>query len=135
MTPDELDAAALGFVAERHIATLSTLRPDGTVHVVPVAFMYDHDERKVRVIAPASTMKVANVRRHGRATVSWVDGGRWGTMEGPAEVRVDDASVARTREDYTAKYGPPHGTTTDYVSIEIAVDRVMGRFSLPGGPR
>ncbi len=133
MSPDELDQVALGFLAERHVATLSTRRADGTVHVVPVAFMYDPDERRVRVIAPASTVKVANVRRDARAVVSFVDGGRWATLEGPAVVRDDDTSVARTHRDYTAKYGPPHGARTDYVSIEMDVTKVMGRFSLLGG--
>ena len=133
MSPDELDPVALGFLAEGHIATLSSHRADGTVHVVPVAFMYSHDDRRVRIIAPASTVKVDNVRRHPRAAVSFVDGGRWATLEGAAFVREDEASVERTRRDYTAKYGPPHGARTDYVSIEIDVTRVTGRFSLLGG--
>src|SRR5690606_37891896 len=29
------------FVTERHLATLTTLRPDGTPHVVPVGFTWD----------------------------------------------------------------------------------------------
>ena len=132
MSPDELDAVALRFLAERHVGTLSTLRADGTVHVVPVAFMYDHGERRLRIIAPASTVKVSNVRDRSMAVVSFVDGGRWATFEGAGEVRDDDVSVARTLRDYTAKYGPPHGSRSDYVSIEIAVTRIMGRFTLPG---
>ena len=31
----------LDFLTERHLATLTTLRPDGTPHVVPVGFTYD----------------------------------------------------------------------------------------------
>jgi hypothetical protein len=34
--PGELGAAALEFLRERHLATLTTLRSDGTPHVVPV---------------------------------------------------------------------------------------------------
>ncbi|CAN5181174.1 hypothetical protein BH24ACT1_BH24ACT1_05600 [soil metagenome] len=34
----------LGFLGESHLATLTTLRADGTPHVVPVGFTFDPDE-------------------------------------------------------------------------------------------
>ena len=40
----------LGFLRERHLATLTTLRADWSPHVVPVGFGYDPDERVVRII-------------------------------------------------------------------------------------
>ena len=43
--------SALEFVTERRLATLTTLRPDGTPHVVPVAFTWDEDEGVARVTA------------------------------------------------------------------------------------
>ena len=51
LDPDRLDAAVLAFLTERHLATLTTLRADGSPHVVPVGFAYSPDERLVRVIS------------------------------------------------------------------------------------
>ena len=134
MHPDDLDDAACAFFDERHIGTLVTLRADGTPHAVPVGFMYDHPARRLRIIAPAGTVKVANARRGGPAVVSVVDGGRWATFEGRASVHDDPTSIGRTLDAYRAKYGPPHGAQEAYVSVEITVARVLGRFSIPGRP-
>lgn len=119
-------------LAGRYIATLSTHRPDGSIHVVPVAFMYDPDETLIRIIAPESTHKVRNIRAGSTAVVCFVDGGLWATIEGSACVTDDAGAVQRTLEQYTAKYGPPHGNRSDYVAIEVRPTRVMGRFVLPG---
>ncbi|MDA0256516.1 MAG: pyridoxamine 5'-phosphate oxidase family protein, partial [Chloroflexi bacterium] len=35
---DRLPEEVLAFLAERQLATLSTQRPDGSLHVVPVGF-------------------------------------------------------------------------------------------------
>jgi uncharacterized pyridoxamine 5'-phosphate oxidase family protein len=43
MTPADLTPEMLEFLRERHLATLTTLRPDGSPHVVPVGFTYDED--------------------------------------------------------------------------------------------
>ena len=37
----DVSPAMLAFLAERHLATLTTLRADGSPHVVPVGFSYD----------------------------------------------------------------------------------------------
>ena len=39
--PARLPDGALQFLHERHLATLTTLRSDGTAHVVPVGFTFD----------------------------------------------------------------------------------------------
>ena len=41
-----LSPEARVFVGERHLATLTTVRPDGTLHVVPVAFKDVTDDGK-----------------------------------------------------------------------------------------
>ena len=51
LDPTDLPAAALAFMVERHLATLTTLRRDGSPHVVPVGFTWDREERIARVIA------------------------------------------------------------------------------------
>ena len=43
--PADLDPDDLAFLAERHLATLTTLRPDGSPHVVAVGFSYDPPPR------------------------------------------------------------------------------------------
>ena len=47
LRPADLDEAALAFLSEYHLASLTTLRADGSPHVVPVGFSYDQDERVV----------------------------------------------------------------------------------------
>lgn len=125
-TPDDLTPEMLAFVAEYHLASLTTMRADGSPHVVPVGFSYDHDARLVRVITFASSTKYRNALRGGRAVVSQVDGGRWLTMEGTVSGTADPGRVAAAVAGYAARYRQP-GERDDRVAIEIAVDRVMGR--------
>ncbi len=126
LDPADLDEAALAFLSEYHLASLTTLRADGSPHVVPVGFSYDQDERVVRIITFASSVKVANARRGGRAAVSQVDGGRWLTLEGTVSATSDPERVALAIAGYAARYRQP-GEREDRVAIEIAVDRVLGR--------
>jgi nitroimidazol reductase NimA-like FMN-containing flavoprotein (pyridoxamine 5'-phosphate oxidase superfamily) len=41
--PAQLDDDVLAFLRERHLSTLTTLRPDGSPHVVPVGFTWDEE--------------------------------------------------------------------------------------------
>ena len=123
---DHLSDEMLAFLAERHLATLTTLRADGSPHVVPVGFSYDSREGLVRIITFARSVKARNAARGNRAAVSQVDGARWATLEGVARLVDDAASVALAVAGYAARYRQP-GERSDRVAIEIAVDRVMGR--------
>ena len=124
--PSDLSPEILGFLAERHLATLTTLRADGSPHVVPVGFAYDPTDRLVRIISADGSQKVRNAERNGRAAVSQVDGGRWLTLEGMVSVRRDADAVAAAEAAYAARYQAPR-ERTDRVAIEISVDRVLGR--------
>lgn len=126
MQPGDLDAAALAFLAERHLASLTTLRADGSPHVVPVGFSWDPVDGLVRVITRVGSQKVANARRGGRAAVSQVDGGRWLTLEGTVTVTEDPDRVAEAVRRYAERYRQPE-PNPDRVAIEIAVDRILGR--------
>ena len=50
LDPADLPSAAVDFMTERHLATLTTLRRDGSPHVVPVGFTWDREERVARVM-------------------------------------------------------------------------------------
>jgi PPOX class probable F420-dependent enzyme len=113
-------------VAERHLATLTTLRADGSPHVVPVGVTYDPDTRTARVITSGSSAKARHVRAgQARVAVCQVDGRRWLTLEGTAVVRDDRAAVADAEARYAQRYRTPRENPARVV-IEIAVDRVLG---------
>jgi PPOX class probable F420-dependent enzyme len=128
IAPGAPSAEVLQFLADRHLATLSTHRPDGTLHVVPVGFTYDADRQIARIITRAGSHKVRNIEAHpgSRVSVCQVDGGRWLTLEGPAEVTAATDRVAEAVERYAHRYREP-GERDDRVAIEISVDRIMGR--------
>ena len=114
------------FLTERHLATLTTLRADGSPHVVPVGVTYDPATRTARVITSGTSAKVRHVRDGGgRVAVCQVDGRRWVTLEGTAQVRDDAASVAEAVERYARRYRQPRGNPAR-VAIEISVDRLLG---------
>ena len=124
--PDELSPDALEFLQERHLATLSTQRGDGSPHVVAVGFTYEPEAALVRVITFARSTKARNAARGGRAAVCQVDGGRWLTLEGPVRLATDTDAVAEGVRRYAARYSEPK-EREDRVVVEIAVDRALGR--------
>ncbi|MBX3312737.1 MAG: TIGR03618 family F420-dependent PPOX class oxidoreductase [Actinobacteria bacterium] len=132
LVPDDLGPDHLAFLADRHLATLTTVRPDGTPHVAPVGFGYDPVAGLVRIITFEGSRKVRNLDAAtaaadgGRAVVCQVDGARWLALEGPAEVTRDPERVAAAVGAYAARYRQP-GEREDRVAIEIRVDRILGR--------
>ncbi|MCF6507176.1 TIGR03618 family F420-dependent PPOX class oxidoreductase [Blastococcus sp. MG754426] len=124
--PSDPGAGLLEFLTERHLATLTTLRPDGTPHVVPVGVTYDAATATARVITSGTSAKARHVRAgQARVAVCQVDGRRWATLEGAAVVRDDAASVADAVERYARRYRRPRENPARVV-IEISVDRILG---------
>ena len=122
----QLTATQIDFVRENILATLTTLRADGSPHVVPVGFTYDPDQNLVRVITFAKSMKARHAAQGGRAVVSQVDRGRWITFEGTVRLRTEADIVAKAVEAYAGRYRQPK-VREDRVVVEITVDKVMGR--------
>lgn len=118
-----LTDAALAFLAERHLATLSTIGRDGRIHSVPVGMTYL--DGVVRVIGSRGSQKFVNAQRSGRASISSVDGARWISFEGPARLLTDPQSVALAVELYAARYRQPRENPERGV-LEITVERVLG---------
>ncbi|MFT6292636.1 MAG: PPOX class probable F420-dependent enzyme [Ilumatobacter sp.] len=127
---DLLDDDVRTFLTERHLATLTTLRTDGSPHVVAVGFSYDTDAKVARVITWASSQKAVNAGRMEaagqRAAVSQVDGGRWLTLEGRVRLVTDPAGVQPGIDGYAARYRDPKDRQ-DRAVIEIDVDKILGR--------
>lgn len=120
--PDDVTA----FLTERHLATVTTLRPDGTPHVVPVGFTWDGT--LARVITSGASRKAAHADG-ARVALCQVDGRRWLTLEGKAVVSADPERVAEAVRRYAQRYRQPR-VNPQRVVIEITVDQIMGH--LPG---
>ncbi len=121
-----LSADTIAFLTDRHLATLTTLRLDGSPHVVPVGFSYEPVTRIVRIICSAGSQKTRNIAHNNRAVVAQVDGGRWLSLEGTAVVSDDPARVAEAERRYSARYQEPR-VNPNRVAIEITIDRILGR--------
>ena len=139
------------FVTERHVATLTTLRPDGTPHVVPVAFTWDADSGVAWMTSEDGSAKVRNVEAAqgkgpagaapagagaagdgavatgtgARGALCQVSGGRWLTLEGEVTVSRDPAVIADAELRYAVRYGPLDPDPRRVV-LNLAVDRVLG---------
>ncbi|MGR6316892.1 TIGR03618 family F420-dependent PPOX class oxidoreductase [Micromonospora soli] len=129
---DPRDARVAAFFRDRHLATLTTPRPDGTPHVVPVGVTFDPDAGLARVITSGTSAKARHVAAAGPAgapvAVCQVDGRWWLTIEGRAVLRRDPVSVAEAERRYAERYRPPR-PNPQRVVLEIAVTRLLG--SLP----
>jgi len=118
------------FVTERHLATLSTLRADGSPHVVPVGFTWDPDAGVVRITTKVTAVKARNAQRLGpagerpRAAVCQVDGGRWVTLEGTIELRTAADEVAEAVRRYARRYRQLEENPERAVLV-LTVDKVM----------
>ena len=132
--PHDLAPELLVFLTERHLATLTTLRADGSPHVVPVGVTYDAASRTARVITSGTSAKARHVRAgSARVAVCQVDGRRWVTLEGTAVVRDDPAAVADAEARYARRYQQPRVNPARVV-LEISVDRVLGNAERWRGP-
>ncbi|WP_217209984.1 pyridoxamine 5'-phosphate oxidase family protein [Streptomyces sp. AC550_RSS872] len=129
--PGAPDAPYLTFWQEKHVCTLTTLRPDGTPHVVPVGVTYDPEARLARVITSKSSAKVRHVLAAGpdgaRVAVCQMEGRRWATLEGRAIIRTEPERVADAERRYAERYGRTPRPNPERVVIEIALTRAMGR--------
>lgn len=127
--PASLTADATEFLTERHLATLTTVRKDGTPHVVAVGFTWDADGSYARIITSRKSQKAINAARGGYAAVSQVDGARWLTLEGPSDVLDDKSDVTDAEHRYAQRYRVPR-ENPERVVVRISVQRILGSRSL-----
>lgn len=131
--PHDLAPSALEALEVRHLASLTTLRADGTPHVTPVGFTWDAEGGLARVICSGGSQKARNAARGGVAALCQVDGRWWLTLEGTVSVSSDPERVADAVRRYAARYRPPR-ENPQRVVIEIAVTRVLGSAEFLGRP-
>ncbi|MEU6219583.1 TIGR03618 family F420-dependent PPOX class oxidoreductase [Streptomyces sp. NPDC047022] len=125
-----LSSAAEDFLAENHLCTLTTLRPDGSPHVAPVRFTWDGESGLARVMTTVTRRKARNLLAGSgaRAAVCQVAGGRWITLEGPAAVSTDPARVVEGIRRYAKRYWSQPPQPPGLAVIEISVERAMGLY-------
>lgn len=117
------------FWTERRLATLTTVRPDGTPHVVAVGVTVDFEAGLARVITFGTSVKARLVRAAGAegvpVAVCQLEGPKWSTLEGRAVLRDDPESVRDAENRYAARYRQPK-PNPQRVVLEIAITRVLG---------
>ena len=123
---DALPSGVLEFLAERHLATLTTLRADGSPHVVPVGFTYDPATKIARVITSGDSVKARHADRPGAvAAICQVDGARWLTVTGPVHLDRDPQVIADAVARYARRYRQPR-VNPKRVALLISVERMLG---------
>ena len=133
MPLDPRDPVLSDFWAERHLCTLTTLRTDGSPHVVPVGVTFDAESMLARVITGGASQKVRNLEQAtargdaeaARAAACQIDGRRWCTLEGTARVSRDLEEVAEAVARYAQRYRHPR-VNPERVVLLIDVTRVLG---------
>ncbi|MEV5412811.1 TIGR03618 family F420-dependent PPOX class oxidoreductase [Thermopolyspora sp. NPDC052614] len=122
----ERGAAFAEFWQERHLCTFTTVRPDGTPHVVPVGATLDLETGVARVITSRNSRKARMIAAGARhVALCQADGRRWSTLEGLATVRTDPDEIADAERRYASRYKPPR-PNPQRVVLEIQVTRVLG---------
>ena len=128
-TTTRLTNDALAFLTERHLAMLTTLRADGSPHVVAVGFTFDPKTHIARVITTGGSQKAVNAQRGGIAVISQVDGARWLSLEGRSSVNSDIDAVRDAELRYAQRYRTPRPNPRRVV-IEVQIQRVLGSSDL-----
>jgi PPOX class probable F420-dependent enzyme len=119
-------AAVLRFWTERHLCTLTTLRRDGSPHVVPVGATLDGPAGLLRVISSRGSAHVRHVAAgQDRVAICQVDGARWITVEGKAQVVSSAEAVDEAVRRYAARYRQPR-VNPERVVIEVSITQVLG---------
>lgn len=117
------------FWTERHLCTVTTLRRDGTPHVVPMGVVLDVEAGTAWAITSGGSAKVRNIRAAGEQgapiAVCQVDGRHWSTIEGRVVALDDEASVREAERRYAERYKVPR-TNPERVALRITVTRVLG---------
>jgi PPOX class probable F420-dependent enzyme len=121
--------AFLDFWRERRLCTVTTLRPDGTPHVVPMGVVLDPEAGAAWAITSGTSWKVRNIRAAGPDggpfAACQVDGRHWSTVEGTVRVLEDPDAVREAERRYAERYKVPRENPRR-VALRVDVTRVIG---------
>ncbi|MEU9453564.1 TIGR03618 family F420-dependent PPOX class oxidoreductase [Streptomyces sp. NPDC048277] len=123
-----LSPAAEAFLAENHLCTFTTIRPDGSPHVTPVRFTWDAEAGLARVMTAVTRRKARNLLAAPGSRVSLCQtvGGHWLTLEGTGTVSEDPLRIQEGVRQYAKRYWSPPPEPPGLVVIEVRVDRALG---------
>jgi F420H(2)-dependent biliverdin reductase len=121
----DLTPEMVAFWAERHLCTVTTLRADGSPHVVPLGVALDAESGVAWAITTGGTQKAVNLTRDPRFAACQVDRARWATLEGRAEVLDETDVVAEAVRRYAQRYKQPRDNPRR-VALRITLTRVIG---------
>ncbi|KRF18200.1 pyridoxamine 5'-phosphate oxidase family protein [Nocardioides sp. Soil796] len=123
------DPAYLAFWRARHLCTVSTPRPDGTLHVTPMGIVLDADRAFAWGITSRTSVKARNIAAYDEGApvaVCQIDGRHWASLEGVGRVLDDPESVREAEERYAVRYKVPRANP-QRVALRITLSRVLGR--------
>jgi F420H(2)-dependent biliverdin reductase len=79
---DLTDPALVAFWTDRHLCTVSTVNPDGTLHVTPMGIVLDQDAGLAWGVTDAGSVKARNLAGGGPVAACQVDGRWWSSIAG-----------------------------------------------------
>jgi PPOX class probable F420-dependent enzyme len=123
--PEQLTAAGLQFLRDRHLATFTSMAPDGTPHVTPVGFTWDPERSLARVITSGTSRKARNAALGASVVLCQLDGRRWISLQGTSRVSAAPDAVADAVTRYAQRYRVPRENPAR-VAVEIDVTRLYG---------
>jgi PPOX class probable F420-dependent enzyme len=104
---------------EQGLVVVSTTRADGTIQTSVVnAGIVDGE---IAFVARSDTRKLDNIRRTGRAAVTFRAGWEWAAVEGPARIAGSDPQLLR---DVFTAAGGTHDDWDEYDRVMAAEGRV-----------
>jgi hypothetical protein len=124
------------------LATLSTVRPDGSVQLVVVnAGIIEHPISGAEVaafVARGGTRKIDHLRNHAQAAVLWRAGWAWVAVEGSVELcgpddplaGMDAEAIRRLLRDVAIASGALHDDWTEYDRV-VAAERRTAALITP----
>lgn len=122
-------SAFVAFWRERRLCTVTTLRPDGSPHVVPMGVVLDPDTGTAWAITSSRSRKAGNVRAAGSGgallAACQVEGRQWSTIEGTAVLLTDAEAVRDAERRYAERYKVPR-PNPERVAIRIDITKVLG---------
>lgn len=104
---------------EHGLVVVSTTRADGTIQTSVVNAGVLGGE--IAFVARSDTRKLGNIRRTGRAAVTFRSGWEWAAVEGPARIAGGDPQLLR---DVFTAAGGTHDDWDEYDRVMAAEGRV-----------